>query len=292
MISIIITSYKEPATLGKAIEQILKNPIKDKFEVIISAPDKETLNVARAFAKKDKRIKVFQDKGKGKPAALNLLFKKAKGEILVLTDGDVFMSDDAINPLLKKLKDSRIGAVTGRPMPQEFRQTKYGYWAHFLFNAAHENRIQSQKNNKFMLLSGYLFAMKNFHFQIPEDILDDAFISQLIFKKGYKIAYEPSSKVYIKNPSNFKDWIRQKKRNIGGDKKISFYLGNIQKSRSFKEEIAQSYKILSFSKSTKELWFSLELVFARLIAWIMGFYDTVIKKRSMKEIWVRIESTK
>ena len=58
MISIIITAFKEPKTIGRAIEQVLKNKIKDKFEIIVSAPDKETLDVARDYAKKDKRIKL------------------------------------------------------------------------------------------------------------------------------------------------------------------------------------------------------------------------------------------
>ena len=52
MISIIITSYKEPKTIGKAIESILLNKIKEKYEVIVVCGDKETFNIAKKYSKK------------------------------------------------------------------------------------------------------------------------------------------------------------------------------------------------------------------------------------------------
>jgi cellulose synthase/poly-beta-1,6-N-acetylglucosamine synthase-like glycosyltransferase len=292
MISIIITAYKEPATIGKAITQIFKNKIKEKFELIISAPDDETLDVARKYAKKDKRIRIIKDLGKGKPSALNMIFKKAKGEFLVLTDGDVYIDENSIKPLLEKLQDSKVGAVTGRPVPQESRTNKYAYWSHFLLNAAHETRLKADEKGKFMLLSGYLFAMRNFHMKIPADILDDAFISQLVYKKGYKIKYSPNSRVFIRNPSTFSDWLKQKRRNTGSDAKIREYLGKIQTSRSFSGELSQFYKVFSYAKTFRELWYSKQLLFARLLVWWLGFWDTKIAKKDFNRIWVRIESTK
>jgi len=56
MISIVITGYKESKTIGKAIEQVLKNKIKGSYELIIAAPDKETLDAARVYLKRNKKI--------------------------------------------------------------------------------------------------------------------------------------------------------------------------------------------------------------------------------------------
>ena len=190
------------------------------------------------------------------------------------------------------MKNKQLGAVTGRPVSQESRNSKYGYWANFLLNAAHEDRLEKSKNNEFMLLSGYLFAMRNFKIKIPNDVLDDAFISQAIWKKSYKMGYEPESKVFIKNPSNFKDWLKQKRRNISSDIKIKQYFGKIQKSRSFLNELSQFYKVFTFAKSFKEFIYSLEILLARLCIWWLGFWDTKILKKDFKKIWVRIESTK
>ena len=156
MITIVITAFKEPKTIGKAIGQVLKNKIKDKFELIVSAPDEETLGVARLYAKKDKRIKLLKDAGKGKPAAFNLIIKKAKGEILVLTDGDVYMSEFAIQPLLDKLNDTSVGAVSGHPISLESRNNKLGYWSHLLTDMVDLWR----KKAKFISCSGYLYAIR------------------------------------------------------------------------------------------------------------------------------------
>jgi len=41
MISIIITGYKEPHTIGKAIEQVLKNKINQAYELLVLALTKK-----------------------------------------------------------------------------------------------------------------------------------------------------------------------------------------------------------------------------------------------------------
>ena len=76
MISIVITSYNEAEIISRAIEAALNQKTEHKYDVIVSAPDDETLNVAREYSKRDKRVRLFKDPGKGKMFALNLLFKK------------------------------------------------------------------------------------------------------------------------------------------------------------------------------------------------------------------------
>jgi cellulose synthase/poly-beta-1,6-N-acetylglucosamine synthase-like glycosyltransferase len=134
--------------------------------------------------------------------------------------------------------------------------------------------------------------MKNLKLEIAEDALDDAFISQAIWKKGYKIGYEPLATVYVKNPSNFSDWLKQKRRNTSSDLILKKYFGNIQTSRSFKNEASKFYTVFTYANSFKEFCYALDLLSARLIVWWLGFWDTKIKKKQMKQIWVRVESTK
>ena len=86
--SVIITAFKEEKTIGEAIKQIIYQLPKNS-EILVIAPDEPTLSVAKKFSEKDKRIKILKDPGKGKPTALNLGFKEAKGKVLILTDGDV-----------------------------------------------------------------------------------------------------------------------------------------------------------------------------------------------------------
>jgi len=290
VISIIITSFKEPKTIGRAIEAILYNKIKDNFELIISAPDKETLAVASAYAKKNKKIRLLKDSGKGKPAALNLILKKAKGEILVLTDGDVYIDKNAIQPLLDKLKDQRVGAVSGHPLSLNSRKTKLGYWSHLLTDMVNLWR----KKGKFVSCSGYLYAArKKLLKPLPQETLsDDAYNSYIIAEQGYAIAYASNSFVYIKYPTTFSDWIKQKKRSGGGYNQLEYLLKNKSTDRTLIKESSGIFQVLNYPKTFIEFIWTLELILARAYLWTLIFWDINIKKKDFKKIWVRVESTK
>jgi len=99
MISIVITSFKEPVLVKRAIQAVLDNKIKEEYELVIAAPDKETADVVKEFSKKNKQITYFKDPGKGKSFALNMLFKILKGNIWIFTDGDVYLDKIAISEI-------------------------------------------------------------------------------------------------------------------------------------------------------------------------------------------------
>ena len=289
MISILITAYREEKTIGKCIESFKQQNIKEKYEIIVIAPDKETLDEAKKH-----RVQTLKDPKKGKPVALNLAFKKAKGKILVLTDGDVYSSENSLQELLKPFKDPKVGAVAARPKSLNSRRTMLGYWSHLLTDVgAHKTRLRRSNQGKFILCSGYLYAMRKIIDKLPEEALsDDAIISHMIWKKGYKIAYAPKALVYVKYPTNFKDWFIQKRRSTGGYNQIPKYIKNPQRMRSFFRELIYSYQAWSYPKNIKEVFYTLTLYFVKLYLWFRIFLDLNIRKKTLKEIWTRVESTK
>ena len=62
--------------------------------------------------------------------------------------------------------------------------------------------------------------------------------------------------------------------------------------RGFKEEAFGFFRIFSYAKSIKELFWIFLLLFARLYVWVNAVYNAKLKKSSMQKVWVRIESTK
>lgn len=288
MISVIITSYKEEKTIGKSIESILNNNLKEKYEILVLAPDESTLNVAKKY----KHVQVIKDKGEGKPAALNLAFKKAKGNILILTDGDVYISDNSLKNLLEPFNNKKIGAVTGRPVSIDSKKTKFGFFGHLLSDIAHHRREIASKTKKRFYCSGYLFAIRaGIITKVPEDALsEDGIISHKVYSKGFEIAYSPNSEVYIKYPTNFKDWINQKQRSAGGYNQIKKYSGI--EIRSFSKESAGIFQVLKYPKTIKEFFWTIQLIFMRLYLWFVIFKNINLKNKESKKIWVRVESTK
>lgn len=289
MISVIITAYKEPRTIGRAIEAIAKQKIAG--EILVTAPDAETLGEARKLSKKYKNIVLIKDRGRGKPAALNLAVSKAKGDILVLTDGDVYVGAGSVGALVDKIK-GKIGAVSGNPISINPRNNRYGFWADMLTRVANEVRNEALRKNRRFFCSGYLFAIKKRLFpRLPEELLsEDGYISNNVYQKGFLIGYSEKSEVYVKYPDNFSDWIKQKKRSAGGYNQIKKLVG--ENMRSFGSEALGAFRLFKYISSVREFFWLMELYFARLYMWYVIYRDINLKKKTHKEIWQRVESTK
>jgi len=293
-LEIVITSFKEPKT-GRAIEAILNQKIKNPFKIIVSSPDKETQNIVKKYSKKNKKVSLFKDPGKGKNLALNILFKKLKSNILIFTDGDVSVGEEAINEIVKMFNDSSVGCVTGRPVPEESRNTKYGYWANFLFKEANKMRKNSFKNNDFLECSGYLFAFRNnIVDSFPLDTAEDTIIPYYFWEKGYKIGYADNAEVYIKNVDNWKEWIKQKIRTSMSHEILNKY-ANTQitpRTKTFFNETKGALNLFSYANNFKELLWSFNLVFARLYMWTSVLFKAKIMGKRHADAWERVESTK
>jgi len=294
-ITLVITAFKEPGTIGKAIEHAQKQKTNYEYDILVSVPDKETLDIAKKYAEKDKRIRIVKDPGKGKSFALNLIFKNVESDILILTDGDVSLNDLAVEELTNLFLDPEIGCATGKPVPEENKSTKYGYWANFLFEAAHNLRKFAFEKNAFLECSAYLFAFrKKMINQIPIDVADDAVIPYMFWEKGYKIGYAEKAEVYIKNVDNWKDWISQKTRTSKAHETLDKYVDihTTKRVKTFGTEAKGITLLFSYPQNLKEFFWSIELAFARAYMWFRVFYDTKFKNKHYGDAWERVESAR
>lgn len=295
MISIIINSFKEPNLIGKAIESILNNKVKEKYELIVAAPDEGTADVIKKYARKHRQIRYLKDEGKGKVNALNLILKIVKGNILILTDGDVYVSNNAIQEILNEFKDEKVGCVSGHPISTNDKNTMLGYFSHLLFDAgAHNIRKLRNNNNQFLECSGYLFAFRNNGIikELPTDVAEDSITPYYFWKNNYKIKYVENALVYVKNPTSLKDFIKQRKRTIGSHAKLKKYAPDFPKVKSLFNEIRYGLIwALSYPKNIKEFIWTLLLFPIRLYTWII-YYTEHLFKKEYQDKWERIESTK
>lgn len=290
MVSVIITSFREPKTIGRAIESFLGQETNSRFkisEIIVVAPDEETLDVARKISVKNKAVKIIKDPGKGKPSALNLAIPMAKSDIVVLTDGDVYVDKSAVKNLLSCF-DNDTGAVSGKVVATNSPNSLYGYWAYI---STKMMDLLRQKEIDFC--TGYLYAIrKELYEKIPPSTLaDDAYISLMIKGKGKKIAYNPKARVYVLYPANLIDWIRQKKRTAAKFYQLSRSFG-VKKEREFLVEIKAGLRALGLIKNPKHLAYLIFLVVMRLYIWARVFFDYRLWRRDFKKTWLRPISTK
>lgn len=305
--SFIITAWNEAETVKQTVHNVINQEygnMLNSMEIILVSPDLETYEAAKKVIDTYgfQNFEHIQDPKKGKPHALNLALEKACGEILIFIDGDVVIGENALPVLVDGFKDSKIGGITGRPISADTKKTMLGYWGNLLADAAHHKRTLEFKNERFYFLSGYLYAMRNCKdIRFPEGLLvDDGWVTIELIKRGFTLGYEPEAKVFVKYPRTFSDWIKQKKRSIGGYNQLRMYehkafseINVLAKTnRTLKDELAFAIFPLKYAKNIPELIFSIALFPARLYLWWIIFYERTFVKKSFEEMWVRIESTK
>lgn len=280
MIDVIITSYREPNSTLRAVRAFLSQLIKQdkEFRIIVCDPFLEVKQFLKENIK-DKRIGFFLDPGEGKAYALNLLFEKlhsgTKEDILILSDGDVYVSENAVEEILRLFEDPEIGCVTGHPTSLDSRENKYGYWSHLLFSGIHKVRKRLSQKGEFFECSGYLFAIrKSVITEFPIDASEDSIIPYLFWKNGYKIKYAENALVYVKNPDNWEDWKNQKIRNIKGHENLSKLVPDMPRTKSFGNEIKHGFfHTLFFPENFQEFSWSLSLFSSRLKIYRQAFKE-------------------
>ena len=294
MISIILTAYREAATIGRAIDAFLPQLPPDG-ELLVVCPDADTTAVVLQIAQHFPNVRhIPEPERRGKPAALNLALQAARGNIIVFSDGDVVIGEAALEPLLAPFNDENVGAVTGRPFSTSPRHTMLGYWSQLLVEAAHQIRQSRHAAGEFLLCSGYLFAARKALIPfIPEDALaEDAIISHRIAEQGYAIRYTAEAAVFVKYPDSYADWLRQKVRSAGGYAQ-DYVRNSAFAMRSAKLEAQRGTALaLKFARSPRELGWTLLLFAARLHLWWLVFWRVRVLKRPLTTLWQRVESTK
>ena len=331
MITVLITAFREAGTIGRALDAFL-GQVPPDAEILVVCPDAETTAVIQQYAARHSQIRHAPDPGQGKPAALNIGLQAARGEIVVFSDGDVYVGNGALAALLAPFADAQTGAVTGQPVSLSPRDTRLGYWSHLLVGGAHQERLARETAGEFLLCSGYLFAarkdlllskgnettpednvtppthntqyaIRNTPYAIrhtpyapppiPEDALaEDAVISHLIAQQGYRIRYAPEAKVYVKYPDTYADWLRQKVRSAGGYAQEYVQNSPYRMRSAGREARRGAFFALKFAQSPRELWWTLLLFLARLHLWLLVFWQVKVRQRPLPELWQRVESTK
>lgn len=283
MIDIIIASYNEPKSTLKAVNAFLDQKTKENIRLTVVDPFPEVGEFLKKHIK-DKRFNFMLDPGEGKSYALNLLFQEYasenKDDLFISTDGDVFVSPDSIKAISELFKDKSIGCVTGRPVSIDSRASKYGYWANLFFAGIHNVRKRLFKQKAFFECSGYLFAIrKGVILDFPLETSEDSIIPYLFWQKGYKIGYAEKAEVYVKNPSNWKDWLAQKVRNIKAHENLNKIAPNMPRTKSLFNEIRfGALFAISYPRNPKEFLWTLNAYFARLYIYYRAFKDLKTKK--------------
>jgi cellulose synthase/poly-beta-1,6-N-acetylglucosamine synthase-like glycosyltransferase len=254
MLSVLITAFREAATVGRAIDAFLPQ-LAAGAEILIICPDPATT---------------------------------------AIVDGYAVVAEDALATLLPPFDDPQVGAVSGHPLSASPRETLLGYWSHLLTEGVHQMRLARDRAGQFLACSGYLFAFRRALVErVPEDALaEDAVISHTIARQGYRIRYAPQACVFVRYPTTYRDWLRQKVRSAGGYAQDYVRRSPLRMRSAWLEILSGTRLALRYPRNLREFLWTLLLFAARLHLWLLVFVNVRLLRRPLSALWQRVETTK
>lgn len=105
LVSVILPVYNGANVLAKSIESVLGQSYKNIELIIVNDGSTDnSLEIAKSFAGRDKRIKIINQENKKLPTALSVGFRAAKGEFFTWTSADNIMLLDCVKILVENLQ--------------------------------------------------------------------------------------------------------------------------------------------------------------------------------------------
>lgn len=131
-ISFLMAAHNEEKIIGKTLENFLNIPYSN-YEVLIGLDgcSDNTEKIVKTYEKKSKKFRHFNlNLRSGKPAVIDNIIKKAKGEIIIIVDADwIFRVKDkkSFEKFLKVFDNPKIGGVAESfPVEWDLKKLKRG----------------------------------------------------------------------------------------------------------------------------------------------------------------------
>ena len=199
-ISIVISAYNEGASITKKIRDLLALDYPaERIEILVGSDGSTDSTAEQLLTLADERVRVFIfPPRRGKPAVLNTLVPKARGEIVVLSDVRQKFEPCILRALVRSFADPRVGAVSGEVILTTEGRTVVSegsglYWRYETFIRSRECIIDST-----IAVTGPIYAIRKTLFEpIPSDtIIDDVLIPLRIASRGYRVIVDPEARAF------------------------------------------------------------------------------------------------
>ena len=205
-LSIIIPAWNEASVIEQTLQHIVDADCdKEKCEVIVVAGGKDgTLEAAHKLSgmmQSVGRYVVLEQKPLGKNAAIQAGIRKARSPVLVLLDGDTFLSKNALKELTAPLEKDQSDLTIANPFP--ITRT----WVSEYYMISKEYLL-----NQISTISGVAMALKtdqvrqrlDYFFDENVRVGVDYLLAKRLAEENRKILFVPAAKVITWMPTTLK----------------------------------------------------------------------------------------
>lgn len=244
-VSIIMSLFNEESVIEQKLNSIISSdyPL-DKIQIIVGSDNSvdKTNEIVRSFAQKYDFINFNEfSQRQGKANVINSMIDKSDGQILILTDANVFFDTQTIKELVKPFCDSKIGLVDAKMVNTGLKKEgisiqEKSYISREVYIKNKEGLIWGTMMGPF----GGCFAMRReLYSPVPHNFLvDDFYICLKVLESGYKAVNNLDAIVFEDVSNNLSDEFRRK---------VRIATGNFQNLWRFKNLLWPPYTGLAFS---------------------------------------------
>jgi cellulose synthase/poly-beta-1,6-N-acetylglucosamine synthase-like glycosyltransferase len=217
-VSLVIAAYNEEVVIEEKINNSLELDYpKDKLEIIVfsDTSSDRTDEIVKEYEKEG--IKLVRIEGrKGKTVCQNEVIKLTKGEIIVFSDANSIYEPIAIKRIVRNFYDKEVGCVIGELKYREFFQREdinvvigeNVYWSYEQILKRLESKVSSLVGG-----NGAIYGLrKNIYIPLDKTMISDFVEPLKIFKKSYRIVYEPEAIAWEKITDNARKDFRRRVR--------------------------------------------------------------------------------
>lgn len=218
-VTLLICAYNEESVVEEKMQNChaLSYPV-GKLHVVWCTDGSDD-NTCKLLSEYDDVQILHQPERRGKTAALNRAMNYVTTPIIVFTDANTKLCNNAIREMVRAFRDPKVGCVAGEKRI-EVRSTDGAaaggegvYWRYESTLKRWDSELCST-----MGAAGELFAIRRELFR-PMDLnmlLDDFIMSMLIVKDGYRIAYVPTAYAIESGSADLVEEQKRKRRIAAG----------------------------------------------------------------------------
>ncbi len=195
-VTMLFTAYNEEEHLHEKLQNTreLDYPPKKLQVVVVSDGSTDRTNEVLSELNDRRFDVVLQQSRTGKATALRVAVKRARNNILVLSDSSTMFVPDALRKLVRHFSDPKVGAVCGALSFQanaESRQTEGVYWKYETALRLMEARLGAT-----LTPSGAIYAVRSQAYAppSPDALVDDIVTLMHVRQQGYRVHYDPEAK--------------------------------------------------------------------------------------------------